>query len=121
MLKRLLAYFRPASEIINLAPPIQTRWPKPEGVGDGFVDMTEPQLRHIYQNATCPYCNGDLYDGPSGGMMRNMFCENVDTCDSRFNVGDRGLGSFLPVGQFTGPCPDGFKDQIHAMKSNGEQ
>ena len=36
--------------------------------------LTDTQVRTL-QEAKCPDCNGDLYEGPCGGMMMNVHCD----------------------------------------------
>lgn len=91
------------------------KWPRP--LDDAFVDLTDEQLnwiaRHNY--SCCPYCHGALYGGPSGGMSQNMYCENVDTCNSAFN-----LAEGLPWGQFIGKCPAEFVHQMRRHHAEAE-
>jgi hypothetical protein len=65
-----------------------------------WSDLTDDELRHIGYHATCPYCKGDLYEGPQGGMCINLLCK-TDGCWSRFNY----CGF---VGQYTGQDQRGF-------------
>lgn len=64
-----------------------------------YRDLTERELKHISEHATCPYCGSDLYDGPEGGLSINVLCSNKD-CRARFNVA-RGGPDGLFAGQFT--------------------
>lgn len=86
-------------------------WPRP--ATDGFVDLTAEQASFIQWHSTCPYCHGALYNGPEGAGSINLFCEEVDTCNSRFNV-----HMMAPWGQFTGPCPQGFIDAMHSRQES---
>jgi hypothetical protein len=93
------------------------KWKRPEG--DGMVDLDEDVLKFINQNMKCPYCHGKLFGGPQGGAAINLFCENVNNCDSRFNVVDP-LWGFVPMGQFTGPTPPEFKNFIRENSHGGD-
>ena len=44
-------------------------------------NLTDEQVR-ILQNCKCPDCNGDLYEGPCGGMTMNVCCDK----GHRFNI-----------------------------------
>jgi len=71
-------------------------------------NLVADQIAYIHENMECPYCRSGhgLFEGPRGGASLNLFCGNPD-CDSRFNVVDPKFG-FVPIGQFTGPCPPEF-------------
>jgi hypothetical protein len=103
---------KPAEPTAQLfADPAAQIWKRPEP--NGFLDLLPEQCEYIAAHASCPYCHGALYDGPRGGASINVFCENVDTCNSRFNVCQG-----LPWGQFTGPCPQEFIDAMHSRQES---
>lgn len=82
------------------------RWDRPQG---GMQDLPPQVARWATEHSQCPYCHGGLYDGPSGGASQNFYCENVDTCNSAFN-----LTEAVPEwGQFIGECPPHFVEFIH--------
>jgi hypothetical protein len=66
----------------------------------GVRELTKAELEWIDMMATCPYCRGDLYEGPEGGMCVNLLCK-TDGCWSRFNY-------CRFVGQYMGQDKRGF-------------
>lgn len=74
----------------------------------GFRDLTKPEFQHIMTTARCPYCNSELLVGPEGGASLNVYCENVDECNSAFNVSASPL---IAAGQFLGEPPKEFQKQ----------
>jgi hypothetical protein len=51
---------------------------------DHVRELTHDELDHIAMKGDCPYCRGDLYMGPEGGMCVNLLCK-TEGCWSRFN------------------------------------
>lgn len=51
---------------------------------ESFRELTDEELRHIGTHGTCPYCHGNLYEGPEAGMCINLLCREQG-CWSRFN------------------------------------
>lgn len=67
---------------------------------DGVRELTIEELQWIGSKGTCPFCHGDLYEGPQGGMCTNLLCK-TDGCWSRFNY-------CYYVGQYMGQDKRGF-------------
>lgn len=67
---------------------------------DHVRELTHDELDHIARKSDCPYCRGDLYAGPEGGMCVNLLCK-TEGCWSRFNY----CGLF---GQYMGQDKRGF-------------
>ncbi len=66
--------------------------------------LTEVEAQHLAREVSCPYCLGDLYDGPQGGLSTNMWCK-TEGCRSRFNLAVVGAGPGTAFGEFTGDAP----------------
>lgn len=64
-------------------------------------NLTRAEYDHIMWRASCPYCHGDLYDGPQGGMSTNVLC-HTDGCRARFNV----VADFGPRNSMFGEVTD---------------
>lgn len=72
-------------------------------------DLTQEELAHIAEWATCPYCDQPLYVGPRGGLSVNLRC-NTKHCHARFNYSAEGDHPF--AGEYIGVddsplCVDG--------------
>lgn len=48
-------------------------------------ELTEDELAHIADRATCPYCQGTLLKGPRAGACENLLCVDLG-CHARFNL-----------------------------------
>lgn len=82
-------------------------WERP--ADNGFHDLPKGAALFAMNNSKCPYCQGALYDGPRGGASQNYYCENVNTCNSAFN-----LSEMIPEwGQFIGGVPASFANFMH--------
>lgn len=79
------------------------RWTRP--ATDAMSDLSEDQCLWMQEHSRCCYCGGQLFGGPSGGASQNMYCENVDTCNTAFN-----LSGMIPWGQFLGKVPSHFAE-----------
>ena len=53
--------------------------------------LTDKQIC-ILQQAECPDCGCDLFEGPCGGMMMNVVCDN----GHRFNITNPEIGDIAP-------------------------
>lgn len=80
------------------------KWPKPSTP----EDLDEEVAKFIQITGLCPYCHSSLMEGPRGGMMQNLHCSAMDTCNSRFNVATEWREGYPlpPIGQYLGPLPD---------------
>jgi hypothetical protein len=58
---------------------------------NGKPRLTEKESE-ILSNYKCPDCDGDLYEGPCGGMTMNVHCDN----GHRFNVTNPELAGMAP-------------------------
>lgn len=67
---------------------------------DAIRELEKDELEWIGRHGTCPYCEGDLYAGPEGGMCVNLLC-TTEGCWSRFNYCQF-------VGQYMGQDKRGF-------------
>ena len=61
--------------------PFKTKKRLPPIINPSDSKLTDEQIR-VLQKGECPDCNTDLYEGPCGGMMMNVRCEN----GHRFNI-----------------------------------
>jgi hypothetical protein len=65
---------------------------------DSYRELSMGEIKHIDIISTCPYCHGDLYEGPTGGASINLLCVAPE-CWARFNVayfaGQAVLGQYV--------------------------
>lgn len=66
----------------------------------------------VAEEQVCPFCHGPMYNGPEGGLSVNLFCGNVENCDSRFNLSALSFDGKVWQLEFTGITPATFKSAL---------
>ena len=72
------------------------------------------QAHTLVHKNQCPFCGGKLFNGPQGMGSQNIFCGNVDDCDSRFNA----YGDLV---SYDGETPEEFKAFINKKDNRVNQ